>query len=47
MDKYIIWGAGYQGSIVYELLKNDVNIMAFIDNNSKLIGTKYKDLKVI
>ena len=36
MDKYIIWGAGYQGSIVYELLKNDVNIMAFIDNNSKL-----------
>ncbi len=42
MERYFIWGVGYQGTIIYELLKDEIIIEAFIDNNQKLIGSTYK-----
>ena len=47
MERYFIWGVGYQGTIIYELLKDEIIIEAFIDNNQKLIGSTYKNLKII
>ena len=47
MNNYIIWGVGSQGTIIYELLKNDIKIEAFIDNDPKVIGSSFKGFKVI
>ena len=47
MNNYIIWGVGSQGTIIYELLKKDIKIEAFIDNDPKVIGSSFKGFKVI
>lgn len=43
----IIFGMGYYGKNTYWKLKNDYNVVAFADNNSKLLGETYEKVPVI
>lgn len=45
--KVILWGCGDGGKYAYEHLKNKFNIVAFGDNNSRKIGTKYEGKSII
>ena len=44
--KYVIWGAGHRGRILYELLGKD-RIAAFIDSNPEKIGKSFGGCPII
>lgn len=46
MTRYVIWGAGHRGRILYELLGAE-RIAAFIDSNPEKTGTLYLNCPVI
>ena len=47
MDKCVIYGAGNQGQIIYELLKDDFSIEAFIDEDPSKRGKTLKEINII
>jgi len=46
MIKYVIWGAGHRGRILYELLGKE-RIIAYLDSNPDKIGKTYLDCPII
>lgn len=46
MTKFVVWGIGHRGRILYELLGKD-RIIAFIDSNPEKIGKMYEDCPII
>ncbi len=45
--KIYIWGAGYRGKVIYEILCEDnIEVIGFIDSNKKLYDTTVKDIRV-
>ncbi len=47
MKRVVIWGAGQGGRMMLNLLRADVNVVAFCDNNKKLQGTMICSIPVI
>ena len=47
MNKFFVWGVGFQANTLYELIKDNIVIEAFIDQNPKLIEKTFKGKKVI
>lgn len=46
MTKFVVWGIGHRGRILYELLGTG-RIIAFIDSNPEKIGSTYKECPII
>ena len=44
--KFLIWGGGFRGQLLCDFLGSDC-IVAFIDQNVDLIGTKYKGVPIV
>lgn len=44
--KYVVWGAGHRGKILFELLGED-KIIAYIDSNPEKIGSSYMGRPII
>lgn len=46
MQNIVIFGTGAAGRAIYRALKDEFNIVAFIDNNPNKQGTKYCDIEI-
>lgn len=46
MERAVIFGAGGTGKKVYDIAKNQYEIVAFVDNNSKKWGESWCDLEI-
>ncbi|WP_086249291.1 nucleoside-diphosphate sugar epimerase/dehydratase [Campylobacter vicugnae] len=46
MHNIVIFGTGAAGRAIYRALKDEFNIVAFIDNNPSKQGTKYCDIEI-
>ncbi|WP_086276836.1 nucleoside-diphosphate sugar epimerase/dehydratase [Campylobacter vicugnae] len=46
MHNIVIFGTGAAGRAIYRALKDEFNIVAFIDNNPNKQGTKYCDIEI-
>lgn len=46
MQNIVIFGTGAAGRAIYRALKDEFNIVAFIDNNPNKQGTKYCDVEI-
>lgn len=46
MKKVIVFSVGFAGRAIYRKAKNEYEIVAFIDNNKDISGTKYEDIDI-
>ena len=46
MKKAIIFSVGFAGRAIYRKAKNEYEIIAFIDNNKDISGTKYENISI-
>jgi len=47
MNRVVIWGTGQGGRMMLNLLRADLNVAAFCDNNKKLQGTTIAGIPAI
>jgi len=47
MKNVIIWGAGQGGRMVYNMLHSEMRVLAFVDNNTSLHGSKIYGIPVV